>query len=147
MENFLIYRKIYLNCKYSNSSNFGRKFSDFSKLENCPPSPLDLKIGILKGPETKISEFSKKLEKWKIFQFIGKFSSIANIPIHLITSPNLISFWNPNLIFMCKFTFDYDIAHRSSSFHPPYPSPPSYCFYWLLSRGGWGLASEQRSKA
>ena len=32
----------------------------------------------------KISEFSKKLEKWKIFRFIGKFSSTANIPTHQI---------------------------------------------------------------
>ena len=32
----------------------------------------------------KISEFSEKLEKWKIFRFIGKFPPTANVPIHVI---------------------------------------------------------------
>ena len=81
MEKFPIYRKIFLYCKYSNSSNFGRKFLDFSKQENFPysanvpihlillekfpPSPIGLKIGTLTGRINKISEFSKKLVKGK----------------------------------------------------------------------------------
>ena len=32
----------------------------------------------------KISEFSEKLEKWKIFRFIGKKFPSANVPIHVI---------------------------------------------------------------
>ena len=46
----------------------------------------------------KISEFSKKLEKWKIFRFIGKFSSTANIPIHQILEENFPIL--PNLIWL-----------------------------------------------
>ena len=46
MENFPIYRKNFLYCKYSNSSKFGRKYADFSKLENFPPYPFGLKLCI-----------------------------------------------------------------------------------------------------
>ena len=42
------------------------------------------KLAHFRARINKISQFSKKLEKWKIFQFTGKFSSTANSQIHQI---------------------------------------------------------------
>ena len=110
MENFPIYRKIFLNCKYVNSSNFGRKFSDFSKLENFPPSanvpihlilvekfppsPFGLKIDTQFRNFRKVGEVEKFPIYRKIFRFLGKFSSTENIPIHQIWEENFPIFPN-----------------------------------------------------
>ena len=50
------------------------------------------KLAHFRARINKISQFSKKLEKWKIFQFTGKFSSTANIPIHQILEENKLIF-------------------------------------------------------
>ena len=77
---------------------WSRKFSDLSEIfqllkiiqfiwfywKNFHLLHLIWKLTHLKARINEISELSKKLEKWKNFRFIGKFSSTANIPIHRI---------------------------------------------------------------
>ena len=95
VENFPICRIIFLNFKFFNPSNLGRKFSDFSKLENFPPifglklstflTPSEWNFGIfvkvcksenrkMKGEKEKRKEKREKKRKRK-FGFSKKIFS------------------------------------------------------------------------